>query len=151
MTLIEKIMLILAVLMPIVALIMFLPKIIKSKISKKPKKEKPSKQQTKPDEPYTSASIPQDTAQTVSPTQNNFSSMKHADDFKDYATRKSKRTSLPKRNYPSPTFSDFEGFRSFAKPATQQEKSVADEIKSLSPQLKALILSGALDRKEFDE
>ena len=60
----------------------------------------------------------------------------------------------PQRDYtrfPSPfkddnndeDVSDFRRFR-------RQEKTVSEELETISPELKALIISGALDRKNFD-
>ncbi len=142
MSLVEKVILIAAILMPIIALLIFLPKFLKNKFKNKPQKEKPKAEQNaaQPDEYKPAPTAP--AAQNTS----------HQDDFKDYAERKSKRLTHPKRNFPTPTFADFEGFRPRPIVSGQQnEKTIQEEIKSLSPQLKALIISGALDRKDFDD
>lgn len=149
MTLVEKVMIILAVLMPVIALMLFLPKVIKNRRAKPPKERK---KKQKPTTPYVAEPTPIEAKPKVEPTTQKFSSQNHANDFKDFAERKSKRISPPKRNFPTPNFSDFEGFRPRPIMSKQSEqKTVAEEIKSLSPQLKALILSGVLDRKDFED
>lgn len=138
MSIIEKILIISASIVPIVALLMFLPKISKFI------KQKKSKKRIKPTQPYVSKL--EEKAPTTPAKQS------HAEDFKDYAMRKSKRISAPKRNFPTANFSNFEGFRpNQTNKPKPKEQTVLEEFKSLSPQLKALILSGALDRKDFDD
>ena len=150
MSLIEKVLIILAALMPFVALVLFLPKIIKKKKSKQPKstkKEKPKNLEQKPENTVSASTQPPKKPNTVS---NKMSTMGHANDFMSYAQKKNERVTAPKRNFPSPTFSDLD-FYSPSMGGNSKTQSISDEIKALSPQLKALILSGALERKDFDD
>lgn len=144
MTLVEKIMVILACLMPVIALIIFLPKVIKAK-------QKKGKQL--PTQPYVVESQPVESKpQIVQPEKPKLSSHAHANEFADYAANKSRRMARPKANFPPPpNFADFESFRQRPMSAQKPQKTIRDEINSLSPELKALILSGALDRKDFDD
>ncbi len=136
MSLIEKIILIIASLLPIVSLMMVLPKIIKRKADKEIPQE-PIKEEPKPQPNETATEMPKP---------------KKLDDFSDFAEIKKKKVSAPKRNFPKPEFDSF--IKDFPPPRRiepkAQEKSIKEEINSLSPQLKALIISGALDRKYFD-
>ena len=44
-----------------------------------------------------------------------------------------------------------EEHRSFDFPTEKEEKTISEELQTISPELKALIISGALDRKNFDD
>jgi hypothetical protein len=44
-----------------------------------------------------------------------------------------------------------EEHRSFDYPTQNEEKTISEELQTISPELKALIISGALDRKNFDD
>ncbi len=145
MSIVEKVLILSAVLMPFIALIVFLPSWIKNrKIKKANAKPEPTPQPTKEPEPE---------PQPVTPTPHKVDSHGHENDFLDYAENKRKRVSAPKRNNPIPNFRDFERF-SQSRPVVRQpveEKSIKEEINSLSPSLKALIISGALNKRDFDE
>ncbi len=148
MSIVEKVLIMSAVLMPFIALVVFLPGVIKNrKIKKANSKPEPEPQPIKEPEPE-----PQ--PQPVAPTPHKVDSHGHENDFLEYAENKRKRVSAPKRNNPIPNFKDFEGF-SKSRPSIRQqpveEKTIQEEINSLSPSLKALIITGALNKRDFDE
>ena len=145
MSLIEKVILIIVGLIPLIALMMFLPKIIKNKKTNKPNLETPANAEPKP---TPVASQPE-------PAKKNKENANEFDDFADYANLKKNKVSAPKRNFPKPNYDDFlERYvppRQMNSNQNQKEKTIKEEFASLSPQLKALIISGALDRKNFDD
>ncbi len=67
-------------------------------------------------------------------------------DFKDFMEIKKDSIKFPEMKLNSPDFitSDYETY--LKKP----EKTIAEQIKSLSPELKALIVAGVLDKKDID-
>ena len=135
--------------MPVVALMLFLPKVLKAKLANRPKKEKPTKQpKQKEEKPEPALQAKPQVAATPSLQTG------QANDFQDYAEIKRRRVSAPKRN--EPKLKDFPSFESHFRPPIftqpkQKPKSIAEEINSLSPELKALIISGALEKRDFDD
>lgn len=140
MSIVEKVILISACVMPILALLFFLPKKLKLKKSKPTveKEETVLKPQTPPPMPQ-------------APQPNNGIGVN--EEFKQFAQNKSRQFSAPKRNFPAHdfTFNSYPDNFAMSKPKAKTEKTLLEEINSLSPQLKALILSGAFDRKDFDD
>lgn len=150
----ETIIIILACSVPVVALFFVLPKIKKKE---KRKEEKPTKtyeeikkEEAKPESNQEEMKIEKPKAQKVETAfaQNDFS----PEDFRGYLNRKQKTITRPTRvDLP-------EGFVDRTEPylprrrrrEEEKPKTVAEEIRSLSPELKALIFTGALDKKNFD-
>ena len=76
-----------------------------------------------------------------------------SEDFQNYLKHKNETTSKPQKiehnlNFMDNT-TDYIPTRRKLK-LENKPKNIAEEIKSLSPELKALIISGALDKKNFD-
>lgn len=72
-------------------------------------------------------------------------------DFKDYLKEKKSKTALPKRNVLLDGFEDRTmPYRRHENKGNQENKSVKDQINSLSPEVLTIILSGTLDRRYFD-
>ena len=144
MSLIEKVILISIGLIPFIALIMFLPKILKNK-----KANKTIASAEPANEPKTTPTEIQPKQQTPKEKEKK----QEFDDFSDYANMKKSKVSAPKRNFPQPKYDDF--IERYVPPRQiniiKKEKTIREELDSLSPQLKALIISGALDRKNFDD
>ncbi len=76
-----------------------------------------------------------------------------SDDFKNYLKYRNENTTHPKKIEHGKDFmdmtTDYLPQRRRSR-QNQKPKNIAEEIKSLSPELKALIISGALDKKNFD-
>lgn len=137
-------------LVPIVALVVLFPKL---KLKRKEKKEKEIKETAQPTEKY----VPE-TSIVENPTpkvEQNLESVKYdPSEFRDYLNQKKDRTKRPTRNELPAGFRDMTSRydRNYGEiSANTNKNSLAKEIQSLSPELKALIISGALDRKDFDE
>lgn len=130
---------------PLVALLFSLPKKIKGKqknekvVESKPVVEE-KKEEIKKEEPPVE--------KMLRPIETSFSS----DDFKGYLQERQNRTSKPKRIELPKDFidrtEDYFPRRKRIRP--EKQKTVAEELQSLSPELKALIISGVLDKKDFD-
>ena len=80
-------------------------------------------------------------------------------EFAEFLQARRRRVVPPPRNFEeerdytrfvSPFSRDGDEDSGFRKPA-KQEKTIAEELDTISPELKALIISGALDRKNFDD
>ena len=75
------------------------------------------------------------------------------DEFKDYLTNRKKTITLPKHfNNPNMPTEDYipSRFRR-RKPQKQENKSISEQIKDLSPELKVMMFSGVFNKKDFDE
>lgn len=130
---IEIVAIICASLIPVIALIMLLPKHLKLKKQKKVKAVETT--------PYVPEKAEQSVKQEETPTDNSL----------DYAKRKRAKLSAPKRNIDS-SFADFANYMPRRiNPAEEKPKTVAEEINALSPTLKAMIFAGVLDKKNLDE
>ena len=142
----EVFLIIMACAVPFVAFLMVLPK-IKIKLKKKDKKvtaETKSYAQIKAEELPKVEEKPKDVALRVS--SNDLS----ADDFKSYL-KKRKPTTRPSRMELPADFKDrtmpyMPRRRRFEK----KPQSVAEEINNLSPELKAMLIAGVLDKKDFN-
>jgi len=146
----EIVLTVLACAVPLVALLFVLPKFKKKEKAKvetptktyeEIKKEETPKEETKLEEKKENKSLPKI-------TNTEFDS----NDFKSYLKRKQQTTSKPMRvdlpedfEYKTMPYLPRRRRREDLKP-----KTVAEEIRSLSPELKALIFTGALDKKNFD-
>lgn len=145
MTTVEIIAIVLVCLIPIVALVIILPKKIKNR------KVKPTKIETQPleQEPAKIETVPN--KESASPLE--FT----ADDFKGYLTEKHKRVSRPKRveeNYEENlNFEDFNSYQARFAPRKSdkaQDKTIKEQFDELSPELKAMILAGVFDKKDYE-
>lgn len=141
----EIVLIVMACCVPVVAILFVLPKLKK----KQKKVEKPVKtyEELKKEEVVPVTKIEPKAPKKVVNTQE-FSS----DDFRSYLAQKRKNTTIPSRvELP-------DGFVDTTMPYMPRRrrrietkpKTVAEEIKSLSPELKALIISGVLEPKNFD-
>lgn len=144
----ETLLIILACAVPVVALLFVLPKFKKKE--KKPSapvktleevKKEEAKVEVKP-EPLKGNRVESSFAKTQ------FDS----DDFKNYINYKQNSVSKPSRvDLPKDYIDRTEPYMPRRrKRAEEKPKTVAEEICSLSPELKALIFTGALDKKYFD-
>ena len=134
---------------PVIALLMVLPKI---KLKKKEKKvAEPTKtyseikSEAKPNEPEVEEKPKEVQKQIMS---NEIST----DDFKSYLERKKQDLSKPKRVELPSDFKDMSMSYMPRRRARQAEKqkNVAEEIKSLSPELKAMLMAGVLEKRDYD-
>jgi len=135
---------------PVVSLLMLLPK-IKIKFKKKEKKVQ-AETKTYAEIKAEEAPAQPQTEEKPKEVKKNFSSNEISnDDFKSYLNRR-KPTSRPSRLNLPEDFADrtmpYSPRR--RKRADQQPKSVAEEIDNLSPELKAIIFAGVLDKKDYD-
>lgn len=149
----ETMIIFLACSVPVVALLFVLPKIKKKEkkqgeqtktyeeIKKEEAKQEPAKEEVQIEKP-------KEKKIETAFSNNDFS----PDDFRGYLDRKQKTITKPTRvDLP-------EGFVDRTEPylprrrrrEDEKPKTVAEEIKSLSPELKALIFTGALDKKNYD-
>ena len=137
-----------ACLIPIVALVVLFPKI---KLKKKEKSAKSNENEQTiekyiPDKPI---------VEEPKIVKKNEGSKYDRDDFKDYLKSKGSRVAGPQRKILPEDFrdlsTDYNPRGRLNQMQNSNQTSIADEINSLSPELKALILSGALEKKTFDE
>ena len=125
---------------PIVALLFILPKKLKKEKTPPPTTEfKPEvkveekKEETKEIKPL----------ENVKPTVS-------TDEFKDYLSYKRKNTKIPKHlNNPYMPTEDYIPSR-FRRKKTNN-KSIAEQVQDLSPELKVMMLSGVFNKKDLDE
>ena len=135
-----------AVLVPVVALFMVLPK-IKGKKAKteKPKQEKVAekvepkpKEQTKEEKPK-EGKINQPIFE---------SSQYSADDFKDYLKERNKNIETPKLKQQPKDFKDMSlGLDEYMKLKQMPKQDILDEINKMSPEMQAIVFAGLLDKK----
>ncbi len=137
-------------LIPIIALVVLLPKI---KFKKQEKVKKIKSADPAPTEKYVPTAPIVESAKieekTIKPMQVKYTS----NDFKDYLLDKQSRIGHPKFNELPENYLDrtrrYDPNYDFM-PKTQEAKSVAEEIQTLSPELRAMILAGVLDKRDFD-
>lgn len=135
---------------PFIAFVFVLPKFKKKE--KKTAKQAEEKQTSVPLETKTEAKVsmpekPQE--KKFEPVFNNaeFS----PEDFKGYLNNRQKNMSKPTRvDLPEGFIDTTQPFVRRVKNKQEKSQTVAEEIRSLSPELKALIFTGALDKKNFD-
>ncbi len=133
---------------PVIALIMVFPKI---KFKKKIKKVKEPiktladfKEEEKPKEPV----VQEGPKEIQKPIVSNEIS---TDDFQNYIERKKQDISKPKRIELPSDFKDMSmPYMPRRRSRSQKPKNVAEEIKSLSPELKAMLIAGVLDKRDYD-
>ena len=127
---------------PIVALFFVLPKKLK-----KEKKEPPKTTEYKPEEK--SEPIKQEEPKEVKP-EKKVANIASTSEFKDYLTYKKENLHAPKHlESPKDVFvSDY--FPSRFKKKPKEDKTIAEQINDLSPELKVMMLSGVFNRKDFD-
>ena len=144
----EKLLIIAACAIPIIALSVFMFKRTVEKL-KKPKNKK-----QEPVQPQAEVQKVEEKPKEIEPVVNKNKSVASeisTDDFKAYLNKR-KEISKPKKLEHPQGFQD----RTMQYMPTQRSrirkhKSIAEEIQTLSPELKALILSGALDRRDFED
>lgn len=134
-------------LIPIVALVILFPKF------KFKKREKKVKSEIK--EQVTEKYVPETPIAEEPKMEKKEESFKYEpDNFKDYLKDKSARVSKPQMKILPDDFRDlstrYNPNSRLNKTGKENSSSLAEEINSLSPELKALILSGALDKKDYD-
>lgn len=135
-----------AVLVPVVALFMVLPK-IKGKKAKieQPKQEKVAekveqkpKEQTKEEKPK-EGKINQPIFE---------SSQYSADDFKDYLKERNKNIETPKLKQQPKDFKDMSlGLDEYMKLKQMPKQDFLDEINKMSPEMQAIVFAGLLDKR----
>ena len=148
----EMAMIIILCLTPIIALVILLPK--KLKFHKKPKKikesaEKKEGQQLESETPPVEQNV---IKPEISDTPYVMDS--DLDSIRDFA--KNKKTTKPTRKTPDlsklsphPEFS-FRRENNFRTERQPEQKSIKEQFDELSPEMKALIMSGAFDRKDYN-
>ena len=136
-----------AALVPIVTLFMVLPK-------KKQQDKSAEKPADKPVE-KTKDDVTEKPAQKVETKSNKndskpmFDNVDYkAEDFRSYLKEKSKTTSAPKRKVLDKGFNSItQSWDDFMKTPTAPQKTLADDICCLSPEIQAMIFAGLLDKK----
>ena len=130
---------------PVVALFFVVPK-LKKKQKKEKVVEKKVVEEVKKEETPKISEEPKQKA--VRPIENSFTS----EDFKGYLNKRQNETTKPKRVELPEDFIDRteDFFPRRRRRIAEKPKTVAEEIRNLSPELKALIISGVLDKKDFD-
>ena len=145
MTKVEIGIIVIAALIPIIALVILFPFKKKKKAAPKPAKEQVTDQ--KPKEEPVKEPDPLPKSGGISTASLDTS------EFMDYLKEKSTATKAPERKefgdnlgeIDDDLFSDID----FSIPRKKKVKSLSQEIQDLSPELKAMIISGVLDRKEY--
>lgn len=135
-------------LLPIVALALVLPKSLKKKKKTPPptseyhpEDEKLKPEETQPQTPPVESPIVKDIPKPVT----------QESEFKDYLKNRRPRGNPSPFMPPRPPFLDDDFFPSNAQ-AKQNSSEVVDDVDKLSPRLKTLLISGALDTKfDYDE
>lgn len=142
----EIILIIGAVLVPIIALLMVLPKKLKQV-----KQKVETKQIEQKDEPLKQEKLEQkpklaEKEQTKTPLFDNTGYKQ--EDFADYLKEKSKKSVQPKKKELPNDFKDLsQGYEDFLHKTATPTKTLADDVVSLSPELQAMIFAGLLDKK----
>ena len=145
----EIFLIVLACSVPVVALLFLLPKKLKKQEKPKPVEQSKTYEEIKKE----------DVKVEEAPKEKTINSpIEKAElndlDFKNYLKQKQSNMTKPKRAELPPDFVDrTEDYFPRRRGANKVEKTknVAEEIKSLSPELKALIIAGVLDPKDFDK
>lgn len=148
----EMAMIIILCLTPIIALVILLPK--KLKFHKKPKKIKESAE--KKEEQQLESETPPVEQNVIKPeiSDTPYVMDSDLDSIRDFA--KNKKTTKPTRKTPDlsklsphPEFS-FRRENNFRTERQPEQKSIKEQFDELSPEMKALIMSGAFDRKNYN-
>lgn len=135
-------------LLPIITLVIVLPKKLKKKAPPPPTTE------YKPDKPVVEEEKPKPEKVEKPKTLGENKGLYNDDSFKGYLKdRKGNRTppTFKEPNFDDPFMNDV--FRPNMQQTSKgnEDKSLSEQINELSPELKAMLLSGILDRKNFDE
>lgn len=134
---------------PIIALIAVFPKVKFKKKTKKVaepvKTYEEIKQEEKQEKPVEKENDTKEFKTSV------LSNEISTDDFESYLEQKKKDVTKPKRiEFPS-DFKDLSmPFEPRRRSRVQKPKNVSEEIQSLSPELKAMLIAGVLDKKDYD-
>lgn len=148
----EMAMIIILCLTPIIALVILLPK--KLKFHKKTKKIKESAE--KKEEQQLESETPPVEQNEIKPEiiDTPYVMDSDLDSIRDFA--KNKKTTKPTRKTPDlsklsphPEFS-FRRENNFRTERQPEQKSIKEQFDELSPEMKALIMSGAFDRKDYN-
>ena len=148
----EMAMIIILCLTPIIALVILLPK--KLKFHKKPKKINESAE--KKEEQQLESETPPVEQNEIKPEiiDTPYVMDSDLDSIRDFA--KNKKTTKPTRKTPDlsklsphPEFS-FRRENNFRTERQTEQKSIKEQFDELSPEMKALIMSGAFDRKDYN-
>lgn len=144
----EIVLIVMACVVPALALLFVLPKFKKKeKIEKPPTKtyeeikKEEAKEEAKPESP-------KEKKVETAFAKNDFS----PDDFRGYLNHKQQHVTKPTRvELPKDFVDRTEPYMPRRRRRMEEKpKTIAEEIRSLSPELKALIFTGALDKKDFD-
>ncbi len=153
MTKAELIIIIIAILIPFVVLVMFLLKNQKDKKNQTKTEQSSIEKPQKPAEPKPeSSALVEEELSSVNEQQTDF----NTEDFKGYLREKANNMPKPvTKENTSDNFNElsdemFETFKS-NKPKEKKEEpiDVATQIQELSPEIKALIIAGILDKKDY--
>lgn len=135
-----------AVLVPIVALFMVLPK-IKGKKAKveQPKQEKVAEKV----EPKAAEQAKEEKPNEGKKIQPVFESSQYsANDFKDYLKERNKNIETPKLKQKPKDFKDLSlGLDEYMKLKQKPKQDLLDEINKMSPEMQAIVFAGLLDKK----
>lgn len=135
-----------AVLVPIVALFMVLPKIK----SKKTKEEQPKQEKAAENvEPKPTEQTKEENPNKGKKIQPVFESSQYsADDFKDYLKERNKNIETPKQKQKSKDFKDLSlGLDEYMKLKQKPKQDLLDEINKMSPEMQAIVFAGLFDKK----
>lgn len=152
---IEMFLIIGACLVPIIALLFVLPKYKKKEKTPPPTtpyvKEEPADKHT--EQPKEVKPIQKQVEKTkIRPA---FNTSDIDDDFKTYLELKKKRTPAPEAvdegSFVRSPVGEYIPARLRANPSRiKKDKSIAEQINDLSPELKAMLLAGVLDKKDYN-
>lgn len=152
MTNVEISIIVIAIFIPIVALVIFLPRLKKDKKNNNSPKPSAHKIEERPIE------ITESPKEEANPRELFKSTEFNSDDFRGYLTEKSNSIEKPTRkdlDFDGGMFDDglFDDL-SFGGPRRKQtikkeDKPIIEQFCDLSPELKALIVTGALDKKDY--
>ena len=126
---------------PFVALMFILPKKLKKE------KTPPPTTEYKPEPKVEEKEEPKETK-----PMENIKPAVHTDEFKDYLSKRKKTITLPRpKDNPFIQTEDYIPSRFRRRKLQKQEnKSIAEQIQDLSPELKVMMFSGVFDKKDFN-
>lgn len=160
---------------PVVALVLVFPwkKLFngtlfkkKEKTPKPAKEERVKEKKTKKTEIITKPIVEHETESVQEVAEENVEEEASEDkpvanrEFAEFLQARRRRVAPPPRRFeenrdftrfPNPFNNDEDSDMPNFRRQQKQEKTVAEELETISPELKALIISGALDRKNFDD
>ena len=141
-----------ACLAPIVALLFVLPKKLKKQVNEHPPttpyvSEEPKKEETPSEQPV--KEVEKEVKEEVSIQSDD---VYNTDDFKNYINLKREQTRSPYRlKEPDDVFTEEYLPPRLRRKKQQVNKPISQQIKDLSPELKAMLLTGVLDKKDYDD